>query len=342
MIHPIAFNDTKTPISFDAMTAGERFAKAFRKLNDFSPTQEHCRIKTAVLKFESLTVIAASSTGHVIETENHHSKFLVLPFFGKYITMIDGLDFHYKAGHTGLFASCDNQRTTVIGSGVSLQLQTGKVNETYSAILGSSGLAAVPLKNRVISLEHAGVSFIEIFKNVFAQIDAVGCDANILGKLALDDALHRLCVGILYPEILITDETRNGKRPYVRPELKRLCEYIDAHLTEAFSLTKMESMSGLSARILQRSFQNAFGLTPKQWVRKQRLHAARSFMLNRREPISITALAYDFCFASPSDFAGHYMLEFGELPSQTHRKKITRVSGRALLTFESNEKGEVK
>jgi transcriptional regulator GlxA family with amidase domain len=40
-------------------------------------------------------------------------------------------------------------------------------------------------------------------------------------------------------------------------------------------------------------------------------------MLTSKEPVAITALAYDFCFASPSDFAHHYHQEFGELPSQT-------------------------
>ena len=79
-------------------------------------------------------------------------------------------------------------------------------------------------------------------------------------------------------------------------------------------------MSGLSARVLQRSFQKAFGLRPKQWVRKQRLHAARSLLFTSHEPLTITSLAYDFCFASPSEFASHYLLEFGELPSQTLRR----------------------
>ena len=37
-----------------------------------------------------------------------------------------------------------------------------------------------------------------------------------------------------------------------------------------------------------------------------RKHAARAVLLKLTEEITITSLAYDFCFSSPSEFAQYY------------------------------------
>jgi transcriptional regulator GlxA family with amidase domain len=63
-------------------------------------------------------------------------------------------------------------------------------------------------------------------------------------------------------------------------------------------------------------------LRPKAWLRKQRLHAARAVLNDRSRKIKITSLAHDFCFHSPSEFAQHYLVEFGESPSETMRKNM--------------------
>jgi AraC-like DNA-binding protein len=332
MIPALAFNDAITP-PMNALNAGERISKAFNKLNTFSSTNGRCdfRSKTSFVQINELSLCAMSADGLILETENKPNIVFVVPFSGEYHTNIDGVDYRYKANHTAFLAICEKQKTVNFGSGVGLHLSPSGILASHSAITGSHDHAILPTKSAVISTETAGVSFSGLFKSLFSQIDATGGDANILSKLALDDSLYRLCATLLYPELFLIDETRNGKRPYVRPEIDRLCEYIAANLTEAVSLTEMERRSGLSARILQRSFQNTFGLTPKQWVRQQRLHGARGVMLNRREPISITALAYQFCFASPSDFAHHYMLEFGEQPSQTLGRKISTGSAKSSI-----------
>jgi AraC-like DNA-binding protein len=335
MIPVLAFNDAITP-AMNALNAGERISKAFNKLNTFSPTNGQCDFhsKTSFIQIDGLSLCAMSANGLILETENNPDIVIVVPFSGENHTNIDGVDYRYKADHTAFLAIGQKQRTVKFGSGVGLHFSPSRILASRSAITGSHDHHSIlPTKSAVISTETAGISFSALFKSLFSQIDVTGGDTNILSKLALDDSLYRLCATLLYPEILLIDETRNGKRSYVRPEIKTLCEYIAAHLTEAISLTEMESRSGLSARILQKSFQNTFGLSPKQWVRKQRLHAARSVMLNRREPISVTALAYEFCFASPSDFAHHYLLEFGEQPSQTLGRSKLTVSAESSVDF---------
>ena len=319
MIPALAFNDAKSSINTDEANIGRSLAAASRKLNQFSPltSKKTFQLKSSFIRINDLGITSVSSNGLNVEVEGEMACDLTLPLSGHNHTTIDGIEFSYNAHNTSLLGICEKQRTKSVGSLALLNLQTDKLSDTYTAICGSYFRQPFPKTSQILSTEYYNISFSEIFKNLFAQIDLANGDASILSKLTLDDSFYRLCAMLVWPETLLTDETKNGKRPYVRPEITRLCEYIAAHLTETISLTEMETRSGLSARILQRSFQNTFGLPPKQWVRKQRLHAARRVMLNRREPISITALAYDFCFASPSDFAHHYALEFGELPSRT-------------------------
>ena len=333
MIPALAFNDAITPTTTDVLAAGENLAKGFRQVTHFSPLGDNkdFYMKSSTVKINNLILNSVVSSGIDFGKKDPATLYFVVMLEGTCITEVDGVRFGYNALTEALSSFGEESRASLVGSGVGLRLEIQKLSQTCSAILGYSHDAETLTKSHVLSLQKPEIQCIEIFKSLLSQIDLSRGDANILSKLALDDSFYRLCATLLCPEIFLADGTRNGRHFYVRPEINRLCEYMAAHLTEAISLTEMESMSGLSARILQRSFQIAFGLSPKQWVRKQRLHAARSVMLNRREPISITALAYDFCFASPSDFAHHYALEFGEHPSHTLGRKIPSVSAKSSV-----------
>jgi AraC-like DNA-binding protein len=187
------------------------------------------------------------------------------------------------------------------------------------AMVGSYGPPEAPHMSRTLPLQIHGVSFSKLFKHLFQTVDSIGANTEILNKFSMDDSFYRLCVGLLHPEAVFRPATENPA-PFVRRELVGLCEFLRAHLNEPVSLSQMERMSGLSARVLQSSFQNSFGLSPKAWLKKQRLHAARAVLQKPSHKLKLTTLAYDFCFPSPSDFSRQYYLEFGELPSETLAK----------------------
>jgi AraC family ethanolamine operon transcriptional activator len=135
----------------------------------------------------------------------------------------------------------------------------------------------------------------------------------------MDDSILRLCVALLnFEEVFAEKSTDEKSHPL---QIKLLCEYLSSNLMKPISLTDMEEISGLSARVLQYTFQKLFELRPKEWLRKQRLHAARQVLEKTEQQIKLTTVAYDFCFASPSHFAKHYKAQFGELPSQTVARK---------------------
>ena len=210
----------------------------------------------------------------------------------------------------------------LVSSAVCITLNRQKLNSVYSAMRGLDGVDALDPGTRLPALHVAGISFVSLFENMFRVINAADGNGQLLKQLAIDDSLYRLCVGLLDPAVIAGDLETHAANSYVRREVLQLCEFMQAHLTQPISLSKMEQMSGLSARVLQYSFQKSFGLRPKAWLRKQRLHAARAVLNDRSRKIKITSLAHDFCFHSPSEFAQHYLVEFGESPSETMRKNM--------------------
>ena len=333
MIPALAFNDATTITTFDARTAGEQLAEEFGTMSHFSPVGDcdNFFMKSSSIRINNLVLASAATTGIDFGRSGVETLNFVFLLEGNGLTNVDGVRYEYSATKEAHSSFGEEYRARLVGSGVSLRLDIQKLSKTCSAMVGFNLETGMLNKSQILSLQNPNFPFTAVFKVLLGQIDLCRGEVVLLSKLALDDSFYRLCATLICPSILLIDETRNGKRPYVRPEVNRLCEYITARLTHAISLTEMERMSGLSARILQRSFQSSFGLTPKQWIRKQRLHAARGVMLDRRETISITTLAYDFCFSSPSDFARHYALEFGEQPSHTLGRKIPSSSAKSSV-----------
>lgn len=321
MIPAHAFNDASTPTSTDTLSAGERLEKAFHRLNSISPSSNDIgfELKASQIKINDLTINAASTSGMFIEKLDIPAFEFVFPIAGTGFTEVEGVRFGYHAGRNGFVGTSEKHIAGLTGSAVEIRFNLKRLQRTMSSMLGLDHEQPIATEARIVSLQANGVSFPELFKNLFYQIDSATGNTGILEKLALDDSFYRLGAGVLRPDIFLIDEPLNGRTPFVRREIGRLCEHITANLTQQISLTEMERISGLSGRVLQRSFQIAFSLTPKEWVRKQRLHAARRLLEKPTENNTVTSVSYDFCFASPSNFAHHYLREFGELPSHTLR-----------------------
>ena len=324
MIPALAFKDRTADFASDPRnTTGVRAAFDLN-LHEFRRIKkgEDFFYKISLITINDLKLIASTSNGIYFERGNFPGVELMLPLECRegYVE-VDGYRSCLEPGSKAFFHGFGEKKQCTTGSGVAINFSTEKLNATCAALLGVDHKPRISVNVQTPSLEVRDIAFLHLFKSIFHQIDATGANAKLLEKLSVDDSIYRLCVGLLYPDLFLTDETYNGKRPYVRPEITKLCEFLAAHLTQPVTLTQMEQMSGLSARVLQRSFQKAFGLRPKQWLRNQRLHAARSAMLNPNEHTTITSMAYDFCFASPSEFARHYLAEFGERPSQTLARK---------------------
>lgn len=97
---------------------------------------------------------------------------------------------------------------------------------------------------------------------------------------------------------------------------------IAAAPAEPHSLAALAARAGLSRYRFLRVFRAVAGVTPYQFVLRTRL--GRAAIRLRREPISISAIAYDEGFGDLSTFNARFRRTFGCAPSAYRRRSAVR------------------
>jgi len=96
--------------------------------------------------------------------------------------------------------------------------------------------------------------------------------------------------------------------------MRRVQEYIDAHLAEDISLQQLADLACMSPGHFLRSFRVASGSTPYQYVLEQRLESARAMLVSCTEPVS--RIARRCGFKTPSHLSVQFHARFGVSPSR--------------------------
>ena len=80
---------------------------------------------------------------------------------------------------------------------------------------------------------------------------------------------------------------------------------------------------GVSERHLRRVFEEGLGISPKEWLRQERMVAARALL---REGSPIKEVASDLGFTSPKVFSRDFQLFHGVKPTDFQRKEFQHVA----------------
>ena len=323
MIPELPFRQSTSQPVTDSNLVGERLSSFMPKMKDFSVLGSKLEFASnkAALKINGMTLVALSHTPYRLDRMGCRFPEIWLPLSGHMVASDGESKFHYGDGRAYFCNSEIRDIKTSSVSAVGFRFDMQRLQATHAAMVGAQRISDVPFRSRILQLQANGVNFLALFKNAFLQIDALQGNALALERLALDDTFYRLAIWLFHPELLQDTGATNHLRSHSEIRIAKLCAFLRANLHNSISLTQMEQVSGLSARVLQYAFQKAFAMRPKQWLRKERLHAARAVLEKPHQPIKLTALAYEFCFSSPSVFSRAYQIEFGELPSETLARK---------------------
>ncbi len=79
------------------------------------------------------------------------------------------------------------------------------------------------------------------------------------------------------------------------PQLRRICEFIEANLDTDIRLDAMAEICGLSAKHFVRAFKASLGKPPYQYVLAQRVERAKKLLGDRTQSLSEVALHCGFC-----------------------------------------------
>jgi transcriptional regulator GlxA family with amidase domain len=102
-------------------------------------------------------------------------------------------------------------------------------------------------------------------------------------------------------------------------QLARAEEFIEGRFSEELSIDDIAEAAGVSVRALQIAFRRHRDCSPKQFLMLLRLKRVRE-RLRAGDAITITRIAQEAGFTHAGRFSAAYRTEFGELPSQTHRR----------------------
>jgi AraC family ethanolamine operon transcriptional activator len=106
--------------------------------------------------------------------------------------------------------------------------------------------------------------------------------------------------------------------------IQRTKAYIRSRLDFPITTADLARVSGVSERTLEYSFQEVLGVNPTTYVKAIRLNGVRRALKSGEAGTDTVAeLAESWGFRHLPRFAGDYQRMFGELPSQTLRRRPT-------------------
>lgn len=148
-------------------------------------------------------------------------------------------------------------------------------------------------------------------------VEEANRSSSLLGQHRYRERLERsLASGLLLAQSHnYHDELLRSDSP-VRPRtVKRVVDLIEAHPEENYSLSELARHAGVSARRLQRAFDESLGVSPSAFLRRVRLERARHDLIHTED--AVMTVAYRWGFNHPGRFASAYRAQYGEYPSAT-------------------------
>ena len=125
--------------------------------------------------------------------------------------------------------------------------------------------------------------------------------------------------------------------PYAdRRAVRRVEEYILAHLSEPVSIAALAELTGVGIRSLERSFKAVHGCSIRAFLKTHRLDLARRRLTTGAPGTTVTQILYASGFGHPGEFSLAYRKQFGEAPSETMRRASGVTSAMAAMSQEGS------
>jgi AraC-like DNA-binding protein len=106
--------------------------------------------------------------------------------------------------------------------------------------------------------------------------------------------------------------------------IRRADAFIGNHLDAPITVPDIAAAASVSVRGLQAVYQRVHGSTPIAHLRRTRLRAARSALLNPLPGTTVGAIGRRFGYSNLGRFSAHYRDEFDETPSRTLERTRAR------------------
>jgi transcriptional regulator GlxA family with amidase domain len=96
--------------------------------------------------------------------------------------------------------------------------------------------------------------------------------------------------------------------------MRRVREYVEAHLSESTDLAMLAAVAGLSIHHFARGFKQSAGVTPHHYLTQKRVERAQDMLAHT--DLSLSEIAYAVGFSDQSHLARHIRGMLGITPGQ--------------------------
>jgi AraC family transcriptional regulator, transcriptional activator FtrA len=129
---------------------------------------------------------------------------------------------------------------------------------------------------------------------------------------------------LVIPPHRVGDQAQFVARPLAsdeRARLAKLMDWVRAHPAKPHTVALLAQRATMSTRSLQRQFRDSTGLSPGQWLARERVQAAKDLLEQTHKPLArVSALAG---FGSEESFRKHFRVHTGTTPT-SYRKQFGR------------------
>lgn len=228
----------------------------------------------------------------------------------------------------------------VLSGGQALMMNPGeKIDLTYTEdcekliIRVPEPLIATTCMEQLGSIPRTGVRFDRQVVDIRQSRAFLSCVEAILHE-ASDD--NEVCVSGLtqtYRELLVRkllNTFQSNVLDFDRPlgnrdkTLDKVLGYIDQHIKEELSVEELAQLSGISLRKLYNLFSQQLSTTPKLLIKQRKLNAIQRDLASNPKIRNVTEAALDYSFTHLGRFSSDYKKAFGELPSDTLKRREGR------------------
>lgn len=146
----------------------------------------------------------------------------------------------------------------------------------------------------------------------------------LAGAVGDPDPSSQLYGDGLVTAILARFARRSGRssakeRGLARWQLRKVLDYLDAHLPETVQLTTLAELAGLSQAHFARAFKISTGCAPYQWQLRARIDRARALLLRTNDSLDDVAAATGF--ADAAHFGRTFRRQTGMTPANWRRDR---------------------